>query len=104
MVRCTALAQVVGEHLDLAGGVVRADSFLRYLVPTSLDAPDRLEIHVLESRSGLGPEGAKGIGEVGAVGAPAALASALSNALDVSITSIPQSPATLSALAQAGGS
>jgi CO/xanthine dehydrogenase Mo-binding subunit/aerobic-type carbon monoxide dehydrogenase small subunit (CoxS/CutS family) len=98
------LAQVVGEHLDLAGGVVRADSFLRYLIPTSLDAPDRLEIHVLESRSGLGPEGAKGIGEVGAVGSPAALASALSNALDVSITSIPQSPATLSALAQAARS
>ena len=36
------LAQVVGENLDLAGGVVPADSFLRYLVPTSLDAPDRL--------------------------------------------------------------
>jgi CO/xanthine dehydrogenase Mo-binding subunit/aerobic-type carbon monoxide dehydrogenase small subunit (CoxS/CutS family) len=97
------LAQVVGEHLQLADGVVQADSFLRYLIPTSLDAPDRLEIHVLESRSGLGPEGAKGIGEAGAVGAPAALASALSNALGVSITSIPHSPATLSTLLTRNG-
>jgi len=84
----------------LAGGVVQAKSFLQYLIPTSLDSVDRLEIHVLESRSGLGPEGAKGIGEAGAVGAPVALMNALSNALGVSITCIPQSPATLSAQAR----
>jgi len=94
------LAQGVGEHLHLAGGVVQAKSFLQYLIPTSLDSLERLEIHVLESRSGLGPEGAKGIGEAGAVGAPAALMNALSNALGVSIAEIPQSPATLSAHAR----
>ena len=91
------LAQGVGEHLHLADGVVQAKSFLQYLIPTSLDSLERLEIHVLESRSGLGPEGAKGIGEAGAVGAPVALMNALSNALGVSIAEIPQSPATLSA-------
>lgn len=91
------IAQAVGENLQLIDGVVHADNMLRYLVPTALDAPEKLEIHLLESGLGLGPDGAKGVGEVGAVAAPSAMASALSDALGVSIASIPQTPATLAA-------
>lgn len=92
------IAQAIGEDLQLADGVVGADNLLRYLVPTALDAPERMEIHVLESRTGLGPEGAKGVGESGAVAAASAMTAALSDALGVTITRIPQTPATLAAL------
>lgn len=91
------IAQGIGEDLALKDGVVGADNLLRYLVPTALDAPEQMEIHVLESCTGLGPEHAKGIGESGTVAAANAMTAALSDALGVTITSIPQTPATLAA-------
>lgn len=71
---------------------------LAYLVPTALDAPERMDIEVLESGTGLGPDGAKGIGESGTVAAAAAMAAALSDALGVTIARIPQTPASLAAM------
>ena len=50
------------EDLRWEKGVTRGNSFSTYLIPTSLDVPD-VETIVIESGGGLGPYGAKGIGE-----------------------------------------
>ena len=50
------------EDMKWRKGITRANSFHTYLIATSADVPD-IETIVLESGGGLGPYGAKGIGE-----------------------------------------
>ncbi|MEG2212627.1 MAG: molybdopterin cofactor-binding domain-containing protein, partial [Clostridiales bacterium] len=50
------------EDLHWENGITKANSFATYLIPTAVDAPD-VETILLESRGGLGPYGAKGVGE-----------------------------------------
>jgi CO/xanthine dehydrogenase Mo-binding subunit len=52
----------VMEDLAWQQGVTRGNSFATYLIPTALDAPE-IETVLLESGGGLGPYGAKGVGE-----------------------------------------
>ena len=66
-------------------------SFASYLIPTALDVPD-VQPLVLESGEGLGPFGARGIGEP-PIGPPAAaLANAIEDATGARVTSLPLSP------------
>jgi CO/xanthine dehydrogenase Mo-binding subunit len=76
---------VYDEAVNLTG------TFAQYLIPTAVEAPE-IEPIVLESREGLGPFSARGIGEppVGAV-APA-VASALADALGRRLTVLPFTP------------
>jgi CO/xanthine dehydrogenase Mo-binding subunit len=62
-----------------------------YLIPTSQDLPD-LNAIVLESGSGKGPYGAKGIGEPAITAAAPAVANAIRDALNLRITHIPATP------------
>ncbi|MDR1619748.1 MAG: xanthine dehydrogenase family protein molybdopterin-binding subunit [Clostridiales bacterium] len=50
------------EDLRWQKGVTKGNSFSTYLIPTSVDTPD-VETVVIESGGGLGPYGAKGVGE-----------------------------------------
>lgn len=50
------------EDMKWKDGITIANSFHTYLIPTSADVPD-IETIVVESGGGLGPYGAKGIGE-----------------------------------------
>lgn len=59
-----------------------------YLVPTSKDLPD-IETVVLESRSGKGPFGAKGIGEPAITAAAPAVINAIRDAIGVRIYHVP---------------
>ena len=59
-----------------------------YIIPTSKDLPDIRSI-VLESGSGKGPFGAKGIGEPAITGAGPAVVNAIRDAVGVRITHIP---------------
>jgi CO/xanthine dehydrogenase Mo-binding subunit len=59
-----------------------------YLIPTSRDVPD-IKTIVIESESGKGPFGAKGIGEPAMTPTPAALMNALSRATGVRMTELP---------------
>jgi len=62
-----------------------------YIVPTSMDMPD-IETIILESGSGKGPFGAKGIGEPAITAAAPAVANAIRDAIGVRITHIPATP------------
>ena len=62
-----------------------------YLIPTSKDVPD-IKCIVIQSESGKGPYGAKGIGEPSISAAGPAVASAISDAIGVRLTHLPITP------------
>src|SRR5436190_21000109 len=68
------------EEVTLDNGVNLTGGLFQYLIPASTDVPD-IETVILESGEGLGPFGARGIGEppigppIGAI--PAAIADAV---------------------------
>jgi len=62
-----------------------------YLVPTSKDMPDIKSV-VLQSGSGVGPYGAKGIGEPSITASAPALVNAIKDATGVTILQIPATP------------
>ena len=76
---------VVAEGVNLTGG------FFQYLMPTATDVPD-VEAIVLESGEGLGPFGARGIGEPPIGPPPAAVASAIADAIGVRPSTLPITP------------
>lgn len=76
---------VVREGVNLTGG------FFQYLIPTAADVPP-IGCVVLESGEGLGPFGARGIGEA-PIGPPAAaIAGAIEDALGARPTVLPFTP------------
>jgi CO/xanthine dehydrogenase Mo-binding subunit len=76
------------EEILLEDGVNLTTSFASYLIPSATDVPD-VETIVLESGEGLGPFGARGIGEP-PIGPPAAaLANAIADATGVRVTTLP---------------
>lgn len=79
------------EQLILDKGITRTPSLSEYLIPTSLDAPD-VETILIESGDGVGPFGAKGIGEPSCCSIAPALANAVCDALGVRIFDLPLTP------------
>jgi CO/xanthine dehydrogenase Mo-binding subunit len=76
------------EEIVLADGVNLTTSFATYLIPTAADVPD-VHAVVHESGEGLGPFGARGIGEP-PIGPPAAaVANAIEDAAGVRLTRLP---------------
>jgi CO/xanthine dehydrogenase Mo-binding subunit len=85
------LGYALTEDLVLEDGHILAGSLSEYLIPTACDIPTTQAI-VLESGSGLGPFGAKGIGEPSLTPAAPAVANAVANALGVRIHELPLTP------------
>lgn len=81
----------LSEELIYKDGCLVTPSLSEYLCPTSMDSP-RIESIVLESRSGLGPFGAKGIGEPGHTPAAPAVANAVADAIGVRVHDFPLTP------------
>lgn len=79
------------EEIVQRDGVLLTPSFSEYLIPTSEDVPDIRAI-VLESRSGLGPFGSKGMGEPAFAPVAASIANAVADALGVRIFELPITP------------
>ncbi len=76
------------EEVLLENGINLTTSFASYLIPSATDIPD-IETIILESGEGLGPFGARGIGEP-PIGPPAAaLANAIADATGVRVTTLP---------------
>ena len=86
------IGQALYENLAMQNGQVGTKALHDYLVPTCLDVPENIDLHILESGTGLGPNGAKGIGEIAAVVAPIAIANAVYDALGVQPAEIPITP------------
>ena len=76
------------EEVVLDEGISKNPHLLDYKIPTTLDAPP-IETILLESGAGLGPFGAKGIGEPAMTPTPAALMNALSRATGTRMTDLP---------------
>ncbi|MDR5682748.1 MAG: xanthine dehydrogenase family protein molybdopterin-binding subunit [Armatimonadota bacterium] len=91
------------ERVILDAGNNQTTSFSTYLIPTSMDVPDVIPL-VLESGEGMGPFGARGIGEP-PVGPPAAaIANAVYDAVGVRVTELPiRSEAVARALYELAG-
>ncbi|HUZ52118.1 MAG TPA: xanthine dehydrogenase family protein molybdopterin-binding subunit [Streptosporangiaceae bacterium] len=90
-----AAAQGLGmallEEVVVADGVNLTGGFFQYLIPASTDLPE-IESIVLESGEGMGPFGARGIGEP-PIGPPAAaVASAIQDAIGARPTVLPITP------------
>ena len=79
------------EDLIVKEGVIQTPSLSEYLIPTSMDFP-AIKTIILESGTGVGPFGAKGIGEPSLTPAAPAFASAVANAIGVRINEIPITP------------
>jgi len=84
----------VTEDLKWQQGVNKAATFHEYLMPTSLDAPD-VETIMVESGGGLGPYGAKGVGEPADNSIAPAILNALADAVGVRVGDMPVSPEKL---------
>ena len=90
------------EQVVLEDGVSKNPHLLDYKIPTTLDAPE-METIMLESRQGLGPFGAKGVGEPSMTPSIAVAANAVSDAVGVRLTELPiTAERVLAALRSAG--
>jgi CO/xanthine dehydrogenase Mo-binding subunit len=76
------------EEVVLDEGVSKNPHLLDYKIPTALDAPP-IDAVLLESGTGLGPFGAKGIGEPAMTPTPGAVMNAVSRAIGVRMTELP---------------
>jgi len=79
------------EEVQVRDGVTRTPSLSEYLIPTAKDLPTTRAI-ILESGTGIGPFGAKGIGEPALTPAAPAVANAVANAIGVRIHNLPLTP------------
>ena len=82
------LGHALLEEVLLEDGIVRNPHLFDYKIPTTIDAPAVLTI-LLESGEGLGPFGAKGIGESAMTPTPAAVMNAASRAVGRRVTDLP---------------
>ncbi len=82
------------EEDRVAAGVTLTPNLMTYLIPTALDVPDVASI-VLESGEGMGPWGARGIGEPAMVPTAPAIANAVFDAVGVRVTRLPITPERL---------
>ena len=85
------LGYALMEDFELEDGFIKTPSFAEYLIPTVLDFPST-EAIILESGTGVGPFGAKGIGEPALTPAAPAVANAVADALGVRIAELPLTP------------
>jgi CO/xanthine dehydrogenase Mo-binding subunit len=80
-----------GAGCRTSAGINLTAGFFQYLVPTATDVPD-IEVIILESGEGMGPFGARGIGEP-PIGPPlAAVANAIRDAVGTRPTTLPVTP------------
>lgn len=82
------LGQTLSEEIVYRDGRVLNANLTDYKMPTSLDVP-RIESILVEHPGGVGPFGAKGVGEPPNVEPPAAVANAIAAAGGGRITSLP---------------
>lgn len=81
----------LSEEMLYQEGRLVTPSFAEYLMPTAMDMP-KVECILLESRSGLGPFGAKGIGEPAMTPVAPAIANAVADAIGVRVFEMPITP------------
>jgi CO/xanthine dehydrogenase Mo-binding subunit len=79
------------EDLKIEEGKTITSALDTYLLPTAMDTPD-VQTVIIESGGGVGPFGAKGIGEPSSTSGAPAIANAVADAIGVQITQLPITP------------
>jgi CO/xanthine dehydrogenase Mo-binding subunit len=79
------------EEVQVDEGLMQTPSLSEYLIPTAKDLPTT-EAIILESGTGVGPFGAKGIGEPALTPAAPAVANAVADAIGVRVFDLPITP------------
>lgn len=93
----------LSEQMLYRDGRPLSPSFSEYLIPTAEDVPE-IQAIVLESRSGLGPFGAKGMGEPAYAPVAASIANAVADAIGSPVFELPITPEkVVKALAERAG-
>ncbi len=82
------LGYALSERIVVEDGINLTTGFFQYAIPTSADLPD-LNCVILESGDGLGPFGARGIGEPPIGPCASAVARAVQDAIGVRPTKLP---------------
>jgi CO/xanthine dehydrogenase Mo-binding subunit len=85
------LGYALMEDVVLKKGVTLTPSLSEYLIPTSLDVVDVDKV-MLESGDGVGPFGAKGIGEPSMTSIAPAVVNAVCDALGIRVFDLPLTP------------
>ncbi|HWQ43486.1 MAG TPA: xanthine dehydrogenase family protein molybdopterin-binding subunit [Desulfosporosinus sp.] len=83
-----SIGYALTEDFKVEQGYLKSHSFAEYLLPTALDVPD-METILVESGAGIGPYGAKGVGEPSCNAMAPAIINAIRDAVGVRITSLP---------------
>jgi CO/xanthine dehydrogenase Mo-binding subunit len=86
-----AMGYGLSEEVVIQEGVVKTPSFQEYLLPTSMDVPEVKAI-LIESGDGVGPFGAKGVGEPSVNSVAPAIANALYDAVGARVYDLPLTP------------
>ena len=93
------LGQAMLEDVVVTDGVNMTPGLFQYMIPTATDVPD-IEAIILESGEGLGPFGARGIGEP-PIGPPiAVIPAAIADAVGARPTTLPVTPERVLAISQ----
>ncbi|MEW5825753.1 MAG: xanthine dehydrogenase family protein molybdopterin-binding subunit [Candidatus Bipolaricaulota bacterium] len=95
------LGYALMEEYVVKDGMTQTPTLAEYLIPTAVDFPDT-QVILLESGTGVGPFGAKGIGEPALTPAAPAVANAVADALGVRVFSLPLTREKVLAAADAG--
>jgi CO/xanthine dehydrogenase Mo-binding subunit len=95
------LGGAMREDWRLDGSYPVSNLFADYQIPTAIDVPD-IEVIVLEGHDGIGPYGAKGIGEPPIGPVAAAVADAIADAVGVRPLRLPFSPEYILSLMEGG--
>jgi len=82
------LGYALMEDVIVDQGIIQTPTLAEYLIPTSRDIPTT-EAIILESGTGVGPFGAKGIGEPALTPAAPAVANAVADAIGVRVHDLP---------------
>jgi CO/xanthine dehydrogenase Mo-binding subunit len=83
-----ALGYGISEEVVIREGRIQTPSFAEYLIPTSLDVPE-IQTILIESGDGVGPFGAKGVGEPSVNSVAPAIANAVYDAVGVRVRELP---------------
>ena len=89
-------AALYEEYAYAPDGSFLAGTFADYLVPTSMEVPAPVILHI-ETPSPFTPLGAKGVGEGNCMSTPVCIANAVADALDLEQLDLPLLPAKLAA-------
>jgi len=84
----------VTENMGWENGYTKGNTFSTYLIPTAADTPE-IETIMVESGGGLGPYGAKGVGEPADNSIAPAIVNAIYDAVGVRMKEMPVTPEKL---------